>query len=474
MEPKKFFCAGEWKSSDDVYEIKNPYSGETVTRVCRPDAADVEAATAAAERAFETTRHLAGHERESLLLRIHKGMSARAEELAQSICRENGKPIRQARIEVARATGVFKIAAEEALRVGGDYIPMDITPGAEGRYGIFKRFPLGPVFGISPFNFPLNLVAHKVAPALAAGDTIVLKPASATPSASLILAEICEAAGVPKGAFSVLPCSVPLAETMAADDRFKLLTFTGSPSVGWALKNKCGRKHVTLELGGNAGCIVHADADVAHAAARCAAGGFAFSGQVCIHTQRIYVHADIFDAFTEDFVARVRDLKIGDPADEATDLGPMINAKEARRALDWIHEAVAGGARLLTGGAADGSMLQPTILTGATEEMRVNCMEVFAPIVTLTKYTDIDDAIARVAASDFGLQAGLFTYDSRIIHKAFNRIVVGGLMINEVPTFRVDHMPYGGAKMSGLGREGLIYAIQEMTEGRLLLMSKMD
>jgi len=351
---------------------------------------------------------------------------------------------------------------------------MDITPGAEGRYGIFKRFPLGPIFGISPFNFPLNLVAHKIAPALAAGNTIVLKPASATPLTALLLAEICEAAGVPAGALSVLPCSSSVAGKMALDDRFMLLSFTGSPAVGWKLKSNCGRKPVTLELGGNAGCIVNADADVALAAARCAAGGFAFAGQVCIHTQRIYVHADIFDAFAADFISRVKAMNVGDPADESTDMGPMINENEALRALGWIGEAVAAGARLLTGGQAKGAVLQPTVLADTTEAMKVNCMEVFAPIVTLTKFTDIDEAMARVAESDFGLQAGLFTYDSRVIHRAFNTIRVGGLMINEVPTFRVDHMPYGGVKMSGLGREGLIYAIDEMTEKRLLLMSKMD
>jgi len=474
-EPRKFYCAGEWKSSGDVFDVVSPYDGRVVAQVCRPGQADAEAATVAAAKGFEEiTSKLPAYEREAMLLRIRDGMLERAEDLAQSICAENGKPIKQARVEVERATGVFKIAAEEALRVGGDFIPMDITPGAEGRYGIFKRFPLGPIFGISPFNFPLNLVAHKIAPALAAGNTIVLKPASATPLTALLLAEICEAAGVPAGALSVLPCSSSVAGKMALDDRFMLLSFTGSPAVGWKLKSNCGRKPVTLELGGNAGCIVNADADVALAAARCAAGGFAFAGQVCIHTQRIYVHADIFDAFAADFISRVKAMNVGDPADESTDMGPMINENEALRALGWIGEAVAAGARLLTGGQAKGAVLQPTVLADTTEAMKVNCMEVFAPIVTLTKFTDIDEAMARVAESDFGLQAGLFTYDSRVIHRAFNTIRVGGLMINEVPTFRVDHMPYGGVKMSGLGREGLIYAIDEMTEKRLLLMSKMD
>jgi glyceraldehyde-3-phosphate dehydrogenase (NADP+) len=474
-DAKKFYCAGQWMESGDVFEVLNPYNGHVSGRVHRPGEEHAEQAITAAEKAFnEVTSKLPGYEREAMLLRIRDGIEARAEEIARTICSENGKPIKQARIEVTRAAGVFKIAAEEALRVGGDYIPMDIIPGAEGRYGIYKRFPLGPVLGISPFNFPLNLAAHKVAPAIAAGNSIVLKPASSTPLTALLLAEICESAGVPAGAFSVLPCSGALAGKMALDDRFMLLTFTGSPAVGWKLKNNCGRKPVTLELGGNAGCIVHADADVAHAAARCAAGGFAFSGQVCIHTQRIYVHADIFDAFAADFIGRVKAMKVGDPAIEDTDMGPMIDEREARRALDWIDEACAGGARLLTGGAAEGALLQPTVLADTTEDMKVNCMEVFAPIVTLTKFTDIADAIARVASSDFGLQAGLFTYDSRVIHRAFNTIRAGGLMINEVPTFRVDHMPYGGVKMSGLGREGLVYAIDEMTEKRLLLVGGME
>ena len=473
-DPRKIFCAGEWTETGDTMNIVNPHSGEVAATVCRAGETEVEQATAAAVQAFEEIRHMPSYSREKMLLAIAQGIEDRAEEFSRTITTENGKPITQSRVETARAALVFRMAAEETKRIGGEIVPMDTAPGSEARTGMVRRFPLGPIYGITPFNFPLNLACHKLAPGLAAGNTVVLKPASATPLSCLMLAEVCEAAGVPRGALSVLPCSVPLAERMAGDERFKLITFTGSPAVGWALKGKAGRKRVALELGGNAGCIVHRDADADYAAARCAVAGFAFSGQVCISLQRILVHEEIFEQFKQAFVQRVEKIRLGDPADDATELGPMINEKEAERAEEWIQEAVSQGAEVLCGGARDGAFLKPTVLAATTSEMRVNCAEIFAPVVTLTRFSDIGEAIRIVDDSEFGLQAGLFTFDSRVIYRAYRELEVGGLMINEAPTFRLDHMPYGGVKMSGLGREGLKYAIEEMTEGKLLVYNNIE
>jgi len=470
-EKKKIFCAGKWIETDDAMDVASPYTGEIVARVCRAGGKEAEDATAAAAAAFEETKKLPAYRREEILAGIHDRLVERAEELARTICSENGKPISQARVEVSRAATVFKIAAEETKRIGGEYIPMDVAPGSEDRYGIYRRFPLGPVYGITPFNFPLNLACHKVAPALAAGNTIVIKPASSTPLSSLLLAEICDDAGVPPGGISVIPCGTGVAEKLAADERYKLLTFTGSPAVGWALKAKAGRKRVTLELGGNAGVIVDRGADIGHAAERCRAGAFAFAGQVCISLQRIFVHAEIFDDFAGVFVSQVKTIKVGDPAEEDTGLGPMINAAEAQRAVEWVEEARKAGAEVLCGGSADGAMMRPTVLSRTSADMKVNCMEIFAPVVTLEKFDDVSDAIRMVGDSEFGLQAGIFTDSARVIHEAYNELDVGGLMVNEIPTYRLDHMPYGGVKMSGFGREGLKYAIEEMTEGKLLMYS---
>ncbi len=468
-EPKPFYCAGEWKTTSDVLDVINPYNGEVAGRVCMAGESEVEEATAGAVEAFEETRLMPAWRREEILLNICDEIIGRKEEFAAAICSENGKPISDARVEVERAATVFKIAAEETKRIGGEYLPMDIAPGGESRHALIRRFPLGPVFGIAPFNFPLNLTAHKVAPALAAGNTIVIKPASSTPLSSLLFAQACDRAGALKGSVSVLPCRVPIAEAMVEDDRFKALTFTGSPAVGWALKAKSGRKKVTLELGGNAGCIVHADADVDHAATRCAAGAFAFSGQVCISLQRIFVHKDIFGEFAGRFVELTKALKVGDPRRADTNLGPMINEREARRAMQWIEEAAGAGAKVLCGGEADGAILHPTVLSDTSADMKVSCMEVLAPVVTLTQYDDVYEAISMVDDSEFGLQAGIFTNDARIINRAYRDIEVGGLMVNEVPTYRLDHMPYGGVKMSGMGREGLKYAIEEMTEPKIMV-----
>jgi acyl-CoA reductase-like NAD-dependent aldehyde dehydrogenase len=351
-------------------------------------------------------------------------------------------------------------------------VALDWLPGLDGREAQVRRVPLGPVAGITPFNFPINLVAHKVAPALAAGDPVIIRPATQTPVTALLLGRLVLDAGWPEGGIAVIPSTTADAAPLVSDDRIKLLSFTGSPAVGWSLKTRAGRKRVTLELGGNAAVIVHADADLAYAAERVAWGGFSYAGQSCISAQRIYVHDSIYDRFRDDLLRRVEALKTGDPLDETTDVGPVIDGVAADRIGDWLDEAKRAGATLLTGGTRDGRIWRPTIVEGAPATVRVNCQEVFAPVVTLQRYAEIDDVIRAAGAGDFGLQAGIFTHDERIIAKAIDRIDVGGIMVNDVSTFRVDHMPYGGVKLSGFGREGLRYAIEEMTEMKLVTFNR--
>jgi acyl-CoA reductase-like NAD-dependent aldehyde dehydrogenase len=348
---------------------------------------------------------------------------------------------------------------------------MDLQSSTAGRWGMVRRYPLGPIAAITPFNFPINLVAHKIAPAIASGCTMVLKPAPQTPITALMLAEIVQKAGWPGGALNVLPLSNEDAVPLISDDRLKLLTFTGSSAVGWQLKAKAGKKKVVLELGGNAAVIIHSDADVDYAAERCVAGGFSYAGQSCISVQRILVQRGVFDQFVQRFLARVAKLKVGDPLDDSTDLGPLIREQDAIRAESWVKEAVKAGAKLLCGGERRGPIMQPTVLTATRPEMRVNCEEIFAPVKTVEPYDDFPAALGRANDSPYGLQAGLFTNDARLIFKAYDELEVGGVMVNEVPTFRIDHMPYGGVKNSGLGREGLRYSIEEMTEPRLLIMN---
>ena len=459
---------GETVETGETYEIASPFDGAPVARVHRAGPKQVEDAIAGAVRAFDETRHLPSWRREEVLIRISVGIAARREELARAIALEAGKPIKVARIEVDRAAFTFRIAAEESKRIYGELVPLDWLPGNEGRRAEVRRVPLGPIAGISPFNFPLNLVSHKVAPALAAGNPILLRPASQTPLAALMLGRIVAESGWPLDGFAVLPSTTNDAAPLVEDDRIKLLTFTGSPAVGWSLKSRAGRKRVTLELGGNAAVIVHCDADVSYAAERIAWGGFTYSGQTCISAQRVLVHRDVYQDFQRELLERVAALKVGDPLDEETDIGPVIDRAAAERIDEWLDEARAGGATVLTGGERDGSLVQPTVLTDVTESMRVSCDEVFAPVVALTPFDDVDEAIDAASRSEFGLQAGIFTNDLRVVERAFDRIDVGGLMVNDVPTFRIDHMPYGGVRSSGTGREGLRYAIEEMTELKLL------
>jgi glyceraldehyde-3-phosphate dehydrogenase (NADP+) len=459
---------GERRTTGATYEVLNPYDGTLVAVVHRAGPIDVDDAIGRAASAFEETRRLPSWKRAEVLASISAVIAARRDELARTIALEAGKPIKTARVEVDRASFTFSIAAEETKRIYGEIVPLDWLPGTEGRIGHVRRVPLGPIVGITPFNFPLNLVAHKVAPALASGNPILLRPASQTPLSSLLLGEIVIDAGWPEDAISVLPCSTDVARLLVEDDRIKLLTFTGSPAVGWDLKGRAGRKRVTLELGGNAAVIVNHDGDAQLAASRVAWGGFAYAGQACISVQRVFVHRMLFESFSEDLVRQVEALKFGDPLDETTDLGPLIDAGAAERVEEWIEEARAGGATVLTGGRRDGTLWQPTVLTDVREDMKVCCDEVFAPVVSLTPFDDVSDAIGAADRGEFGLQAGIFTNDMRVIEEAFDRIHVGGLMVNDVSTFRIDHMPYGGVKSSGFGREGIRYAIEEMSELKLL------
>ena len=464
----KFLLNGKWHNDGERIEIYAPGTGQLVGTTRRATAAHVEEAIQGAVRAFEITRHMGGFERQRILRNISHGIERQKEELSRLVALEAGKPLKAARVEVERAAFTFSIAAEEAVRLGGEYLPLDWQAAAAGKWGIVRRFPLGPIAAITPFNFPVNLVVHKLAPAIAAGCPIVLKPAPQTPLCSLRLGEMIAEAGWPPGGLNVLPLSNEDAAKIVSDDRLKLLSFTGSTAVGWALKQKAGKKKLVLELGGNAGVLVCADANLEYAAERCVLGGFTYAGQTCISVQRILVEESAFDDFTDRLVHRVQRLKVGEVLDEHTDVGPLINEEAAKRVMAWIDEAVKGGARVLCGGKRQGASVAPTVLTHTRPEMRVNCMEIFGPVVTVEKFHDFREALALLNRSDFGLQAGLFTKDFSRITKAFETLEVGGLMVGEVPSWRIDHMPYGGVKDSGLGREGIRYAMEEMTEPRLL------
>ena len=466
-----FLVDGKWQKDGEPVEIHSPGTGRLVGTTYRASAKQAEVAIEAAVRAFEVTRKLGGYERQRILRAIASGIEKRRDELARIMALEAGKPLKASRVEVDRAVFTFNVAAEEAVRVGGEYLPLDWQASTAGRWGIVRRFPLGPIAAITPFNFPINLVAHKLAPAIAAGCTIVLKPAPQTPFTALRLGQIIEEAGWPAGGLNVLPLSNEDAGLIVRDDRIKLLSFTGSTAVGWQLKSQAAKKRVVLELGGNAAVIVCADANLELAAERCAVGGFTYAGQTCISVQRILVENSVYDKFVAALIPRVQKLKVGDVLDENTDIGPLINEAAARRNVEWIEEAVHGGAQVLCGGQRTGSTVTPAVLTNTKPAMRVNCMEIFGPVVTVEKFTEYGDALDSVNRSDFGLQAGLFTRDFVRITRAFETLEVGGLMVGEVPSFRIDHMPYGGVKDSGLGREGLRYAIEEMTESRLLAIN---
>jgi acyl-CoA reductase-like NAD-dependent aldehyde dehydrogenase len=466
-----FLLNGRWLCEGRAVEIRAPYDQSLVGVAYEGTRAHAKEAIDAAVRAFEKTRRMPAYERQRVLQRIVEGLRRRRDEIARVMTQEAGKPIKMSRAEVERAILTFSSAAEEATRLEGDYLPLDVHESGAGRWGLLRRFPLGAISAITPFNFPLNLPAHKVAPAIACGCTMVLKPAPQDPLTTLMLAEVVHEAGWPEGALNVVPLSNQDAAPLVDDERLKLLSFTGSAAVGWQLKNRVGKKRIVLELGGNAGVIVHGDAELGYAAGRCATGSFAYGGQTCISVQRIFVERSIYAAFTELLVAAARKLKIGNPLEDSTDVGPLIREQDAQRAADWVQQAVNGGAKLLCGGKATGSLLEPTVLTNTRPEMQVNCEEIFAPVVTVEPYDDFNDALRDVNDSPYGLQAGVFTRDARLIFQAYEELEVGAVIIGDIPSWRVDPMPYGGVKESGMGREGVRYAIEDMTERKLLVMN---
>jgi acyl-CoA reductase-like NAD-dependent aldehyde dehydrogenase len=453
--------------------VIDKFSGEVAFRTALATPDVIDEAIAGAVRAAEPMAEMASYERQAVLDHCVVRFKERFDELAYALCVEAGKPIKDAEGEVTRLIDTFRIAAEEATRNYGEVQPLDISPRAKGYLGMWKRVPIGPCSFISPFNFPLNLAAHKIAPAIAIGCPFVMKPASLTPLGAIIMGEVLAETDLPEGAFSILPASRDGADLFTTDPRLKLLSFTGSPGVGWDLKARAGKKKVVLELGGNAAVVVDSDADLDHALERIIFGAFYQSGQSCIGVQRIIIHADIYDRFRDRLVAKTRTLIAGDPKDRATFIGPMISEKEAARLKGWIDGAVAGGANLLVGGGCSGNMLEATLLENVDRNADAYREEAFGPLAILSAFTDWDAALAEVNDSKFGLQAGLFTNDIHKVLKAWDRLDVGGICVNDVSSFRVDNMPYGGVKDSGLGREGVRFAMEDMSEIRNLLIRRL-
>lgn len=471
-EAYPYYVANEAVFANRELAVTNKYTGEMATRVARADEAAITQAIDKATEARDACRRMPSFARAAVLNHVVQRMTERHEELARALAVEAGKPIRDARGEVTRGIDTFRLAAEEATRIYGEYMPLDISARAEGYEGISRRVPVGVCSLISPFNFPINLVAHKVAPAIAAGCPFVLKPASLTPVGALMLGEILAETDLPRGAFSILPCSRDGAGRFVTDERLKLLSFTGSPEAGWSLKAKAGKMKVVLELGGNAGCIVDQGVDQDYAVSRIILGAFYQSGQSCISVQRIFIHASIYEAFKSKLVLAAGQLKSGDPLNEETFLGPLITEEDAKRVEGWVNEAVGHGAKVLCGGRRNGSLYDATFVEGVPDEAPLSCREVFGPVAILEPFTSFAEACARVNASDYGLQAGVFTKNIHSAFYAFNELEVGGVVINDIPSLRVDSMPYGGVKNSGLGREGIRYAIEDMTEIRLMVLNR--
>ena len=470
MTNPRLWIGGQWLETHATKDVVNPATGELLARVPLGDESTVEAAVTAAQKAFTQVRHQPAHQRSAVLSAVARDLEQFQAEFVETIIAEAGKPITFAEAEVARAINTFTAAAEEARRQHGEVLDIDAFPSGQGHFGLTRRFPLGVIYGITPFNFPLNLVAHKVAPCLATGNTMVLKPATKTPLTALLLSEVLEEAGVAPGQVNILTCPNELAGRLVGDARVKMVSFTGSPAVGWQLKAKCGKQRITLELGGNAGVIVHEDADLAAAIPAIAMGGFGYAGQSCISVQRVFVHAPIYDSFRERFLEHVRThIRWGDPRQRETVVGPMIEPAAIERVCGWIQDAAKAGAKILLGGKAHGPFLEPTVLENVDPRLDLCAKEVFAPVVTLHSYDRFDEALARVNDSDFGLQAGVFTQNLQRALQAFASLDVGGVLVNQVPTFRVENMPYGGIKDSGFGREGIRYAMEEMTELKSLI-----
>jgi len=472
MYDLKIYTSGKFIDSNTPLEIRNPYNNDIIGKTYQGNVDQLNEAIETALQLADQLKKLPSFKRYSILLQIAHEMQENREELARIICLEAAKPWRYAIGEVDRAIQTFTIAAEESKRLPREYIDLDWTEPGENREGMVRYFPIGLVAGISPFNFPLNLAVHKIAPAIASGCPIILKPPSNAPFSTLNLARIIDKTDLPKGAVSVIPMDRETGNHLVTDERFKLLSFTGSDKVGWKMKKEAGKKKVVLELGGNAGVIVTGSADIEHAVKRCLVGGYAYSGQVCIHAQRIYVHQSVFDQFSEKFIAGVQSLKFGDPMDKDIDISAMIDEGNAKRVEDWVNEAVGNGAKILTGGKREKTFYQPTVLTNTNENMKVCALEIFGPVVTLEPYDELKEAIKRMNSGKYGLQAGIFTGNINEIDLAFAELEVGGVILNDAPTFRVDHMPYGGIKNSGLGREGVKYSIIDMMEAKILVKNK--
>ncbi len=465
-----YYLANEAHQPNKDLEVTDKYSDEIATRVALADRRAIHEAIGAAVDATEPMRKLPPYERQKILNHCVARFQERQDELALALCIEAGKPIKDSRGEVTRLMDTFRIAAEESVRIDGDLLNLEISERTRGYRGMVKRVPIGPCSFISPFNFPLNLAAHKIAPAIAAGCPFVLKPASRTPVGALLIGEILAETGLPRGAFSILPCQRDGADLFTTDDRLKLLSFTGSPAVGWKLKSLAGKKKVILELGGNAACIIDEDAELEDAVDRLITGAFYQSGQSCISVQRIFIHTSVYEIFRSKLITQTKALKMGDPKAEDTFIGPVISTVEGARLKDWIDSAVAAGAKILCGGGCQGAMVEATLLEDVPQDQPICAQEAFGPVAVLSKFTDFNDAIRQVNASVFGLQAGVFTQNIQRALRAWDELVVGGVVINDVPSWRVDNMPYGGVKDSGLGREGIRYAIEDMTEPRLLVI----
>lgn len=468
----ELYVGGQMWQGEEARPVLNPWDGSEVARVFWAGAKQLEESLQAAHEAAPLMRRASRAERSGWCESIAAGLEARLEEFAQLMRSESGKPIKLARDEVRRAISTFRLASQEALRFGGEMVPLDGTAAGKGYLGATQRYGSGPVAAITPFNFPLNLVAHKVAPALAVGNPVLLKPAPATPLTSLLLGELVVACGIPLGGFSCLNLDNDLIERLCADPRVPVVSFTGSARVGWNLKRNLPHKKVVLELGGNATAIVHSDANLEHAASRLAAGGYAYAGQVCISVQHILVHREVEARFLELYTAAVRALGVGDPADEATMVGPVIRPAELERLQSWVDEATDLGGRLLLGGKAEAPSFQPTVLTAVPPRARLAREEVFGPVTTVDAYDEFDEAVARVNRSPYGLQASVFTRDLERVMASWDDLQVGAVIVNDYPTFRVDSMPYGGVKESGFGREGVVYSMEEMSEPRLLVINR--
>jgi len=472
MEIYKIYVGGEFRETNFPLDVQNPYNNEVFARTFLSGKNELEIAISRAESVLDELKEIPVYQRYEILLQISESLKRERERLAGILAQESGKPLKYALGEIDRAAQTFLIAAEESRRIPGEFLSIDWVPSGKGKEGWVKYFPLGLIAGIAPFNFPMNLAVHKIAPAIAAGNAIILKPARSTPLSVLELAKIIDNTSLPKGAVSILPMDRKAGNQLVTDERFKMLTFTGSPEVGWKMKKDAGRKKVILELGGNAGVIITESADIDLAVQKCLVGGYAYSGQVCIHVQRIYVQDPVFEEFSGRFNKKVKELKFGDPLYPETDISVMIDTENADRVENWIKESVEDGAKILLGGKKQGAYFEPTVLTNTKKEMKVCSLEIFGPVVAVERFSAFQEAIDLVNDSNYGLQAGVFTNLVSEMNSAFNQLEVGGVIINDVPTFRVDHMPYGGVKESGMGREGVKYAIREMLEPRLLVKNR--